>query len=336
MQLTVGGSWAENRRNAYEGDATSEADEEAYETDVTPEPEEATSSAKMAELWKRAVGWVAEKDMVADRESTRRLTTIAKMEAHLLELEASKTLTAKQVHALQEWKARRDEAKMAGYNLPLFQKDGPYDAVYYLSFLDDLCFEGELRSWTNISWSDSLGKDLGLTYLEVGDGRNYAHIELSTTLLEGSNKSVIVKVLETMAHEMMHAMERLKTPEESTTRDISKTVVHSVGLTGHGPRFRRAGLKVQRFVSSLLRLPHLDLDVRALGISHKFELDSLISLDPSDIPDLDEWNFRELEGVGEEVDPAAQLIDESRFDIKRQWDLKAAARSAAPATSRDT
>lgn len=354
----MGGSWAENRRKAYEMSTTPEPDEEAYETDetdVTPEPEDATSFAKIAELWKRAVGWVAEKDMVAGRGRRRRLTTIEKMQAHLTELKAFKTLTAGQTRALQEWKARREDAKKAGHDLPLFQKDGPYDAAYYLAVLDDLCFEGELRSWVNLSWTDSLNpREQARTSYESGDGGNYAHIELSTTLLEASDKFVILKLLQTMAHEAIHTIESLPPLQESPAGEVNLTImVHGFGLTRHGPSFRRVGQNVQRFLALMLHLPAFDLDVRALGTSHKRELDALISLDPSDIPDLDEWNFAELEGkpafpcfwqaceltyvgLNEEVDPAAQPIDELRYDIRRQWDLKAAARSAAPTTGQHT
>lgn len=97
-----------------------------------------------------------------------------------------------------------------------------------------------------------------------------------------------------MLHEMIHAIECLGVPGD---KRVNKSVVHGFGFTGHGPTFREIGRNVQRFVSSMLRMPDLDVDVRAGGASHELEIDVLISLDPSGIEDVDEWKLEKLEGI---------------------------------------
>ncbi|KAI4258569.1 MAG: hypothetical protein L6R42_005022 [Xanthoria sp. 1 TBL-2021] len=245
------------------------------------------------------------------KRSFPELMTFQEMHVHIMGLTSAKIL-AKWQHAVDLWNKREEVAFRLWSKKPLLDRN-KINLWYHMFVFDVLFFNGQLHRWIRIEWDEKIN---GEGECAAKQNRK-ARIKIFPQKLPNGEYDYSA-IIDTLFHEMLHAMDSLVMPEGST--DPSERV-HILGFTGHGPAFRAMGARIQDLANELLfkrevfgqtLSPNLNLiwrsvsrtkspgpwalDVLAYGPSHKAELQAIAEMDPSTLKGVEDWDFDEIQG----------------------------------------
>ncbi|KAL8645199.1 MAG: hypothetical protein Q9226_007406 [Calogaya cf. arnoldii] len=243
-----------------------------------------------------------------------KLKTFEEMYRYITNLTEEQILEQEQSQRARKiWDKREREAFSLWSKEPLVDR-GKINLVYHMLSFDAIFFDSQLQRWiSRIEWDENMNP--------IRDGVTETYWEAQIRirpqkLLNGEYD--YSAILDTLLHEMLHVMNCLVLAEGST--GLSEKV-HMLGLTGHGPKFRAMGAKIQALANDLLFKREVfmqkepqnlslrrcnapstkspggwHLNVLAYGVPHKLELQAIAQMNPPTLEGVEDWDFDKIQG----------------------------------------